>query len=262
MIIIYIAYVAIGAIAGVLSGLLGIGGGIITVPCLLLLFSYQHLPQAYVVQIAIATSLAAMIFNTAAATWAHTRRQNVLWNVLLKLIPGLILGSILGAILAVWLSGVVLEIAFGFFLFFLAYKFYRYKTAKTDTYKLPHPFALNCFSCTIGMLSNLLGIGGGSLTVPLLISFKIKDKNAIGTSVGATLVTTLCGTIAYLIIGIGAVDHPELFGLIDIPAFLMVGLSALFMAPYGAKLSHQLDPILVRKIFAVMLVLTGLSLIF
>lgn len=261
MIIFYITYVLLGGIAGILGGLLGIGGGVITVPCLLILFSHQNFPASYVMQIAIATSLAAMIFNTAAATWAHNKRKGVLWPVFWKLVPGLIGGAILGTILAIWLSGAVLEIVFGFFLLFLAYRFYRHEEIKKDTFKLPRPLILNLFSLLIGMLSNLLGIGGGSLTVPMLTSFKVKDKNAIGTSAATTLVTTICGTIAYLIIGIRQKHGGEIWGFIDIPAFLIIGLSAFLLAPFGARLSHQMNPKIVRKIFAVVLALTGLSLI-
>ncbi len=259
--IIYVAYVIIGAVAGVLSGLLGIGGGIVTVPCLLILFRYLDFPQAYVMHMAIATSLAAMIFNTTAATIAHNKRGGIVWDVFWKLIPGLIVGSILGALLATWLSGVVLEIIFGVFLLILAVHFYRKKPIKTEEHQLPRPLFLNAFSGSIGIISNILGIGGGSMTVPLLTHFKMKDKKAIGTSAATSLVTTTCGALSYLILGRGDVPAADTVGLIDIPAFLIVGIAAFFTAPLGAKLTHDIDAAKVRKIFAIVLVLTGLSLI-
>jgi uncharacterized membrane protein YfcA len=95
-----------------------------------------------------------------------------------------------------------------------------------------------------------------------LTSFKVKDKNAIGTSAASTLITTLCGTISYLIFGWGDIRASDTLGLINIPAFLIVGIAAFFTAPYGAKLTHEIDPTKVRKIFAIVLALTGLSLIF
>lgn len=260
--LIYIAYLMIGAVAGVLGGLLGIGGGVITVPCLLYIFHYMNFPQPYVMHMAIATSLAAMIFNTAASTWAHNQRRNVLWHVFKKMVPGFILGSILGAIVAIWLSGVFLEIVFGIFLCVLAFVFFRKKAVKVGTHKIPPTPILSLYCCGIGAFSNLLGIGGGSMVVPLLTSFKISDRNAIGTSAASTLVTTILGTISYLIFGWGDIPASETIGLIEWPAFLIIGIAAFFCAPFGVKLTHEISPEKIRKIFAIVLTLTGLSLIF
>ncbi len=257
----YLAYVIIGAAAGVLGGLLGIGGGVITVPCLLFMFHLLKFPQPYVMHMAIATSLAAMIFNTAAATWAHDRRGAVIWPVFKKMVPGFVIGSILGAILAIWLSGVILEMIFGLFLCALAFIFYRQKPVRISSQKLPSTPILSLYSCGIGAFSNLLGIGGGTMVVPLLTSFKITDRNAIGTSAASTLITTILGSISYLIFGWGAIAGVETVGFIDLPAFLIIGVVSLFCAPFGAKLTHELSPERVRKIFAIVLVLTGLSLI-
>jgi uncharacterized membrane protein YfcA len=260
--IIYIAYLIIGAIAGVLGGLLGIGGGVITVPCLLYVFHLMKFPQPYIMHMAIATSLAAMILNTAAATWAHNRRGNVLWNVFKKMVPGFIIGSIIGTIVAIWLSGVFLEIVFGMFLCVLAYIFYKKKAVKISTRKLPPTPIMSVYCCGIGAFSNLLGIGGGIMVVPLLTSFKIADRNAIGTSAASTLVTTILGTISYLIFGWGDILTAETIGLIDLPAFLIIGIVAFLCAPFGVKLTHEISPEKMRKIFAIVLALTGLSLVF
>jgi uncharacterized membrane protein YfcA len=261
IVIICIAYVAIGVIAGILGGLLGIGGGVVTVPCFLLLFPYLGFPQAYIMHMAIATSLAAMILNTAAATRAHNKRGTVVWDVFWKLVPGLIFGAIIGAFIASWLSSIVLEIFFGVFLLLLAVYFYRQKVIRSGTHKLPSKLILNSLSVGIGAVSNLLGIGGGSMTVPLLTSFKMKDRNAIGTSAATTLLTTSLGAASYLILGWGDVPGEGTLGLINILAFLIVGVAAFFTAPYGAALTQKIDPDQVRKIFAVVLALTGISLI-
>lgn len=262
IILAYLIYLIIGAVAGVLGGLLGIGGGVITVPCLLFLFQLMDFPQPYVMHMAVATSLAAMIFNTAAATWAHNKRGAVLWTVFKKMVPGFVIGAILGALIAVWFSSVLLEIVFGLFLCVLAYVFYRQKAIEISTQKMPSLSKLSIYSCGIGTLSNLMGIGGGVMVVPLLSSFKISDKNAIGTSAACTLVTTVLGTLSYLILGWGTIPVAEAIGLIDVPAFLIVGIASLFFAPIGARLSHEIARDKVRKIFAIVLVLTGLSLIF
>lgn len=255
-----LAYVGIGAAAGVLSGLLGIGGGVITIPCLLVLFKYLGFPQAYIMHIAIATSLAAMIFNTTASTIAHHQRKGVVWDVFRKLVPGLVIGSFTGAFIAIWLSTTILEIFFGVFLLVVATSFFRKKTVTAESHRLPHPLILNLFSSGIGAISNLLGIGGGSMTVPLLTSYQMKDRNAIGTSAATTLVTTICGTISYWLLGIEEIPSlPYSIGLINVPAFLIIGVTAFFTAPYGVKLTHEIDPSKVRKIFAIVLAATGIT---
>jgi uncharacterized membrane protein YfcA len=210
---------------------------------------------------AIATSLAAMIFNTMATTWAHNKRGNVVWPVFRRMLPGLIIGSILGAIIAIWLSGVFLEIIFGIFLCTLAFIFYRKKAVVHGTQKLPKPSILSLYTCGIGAFSNLLGLGGGTMVVPLLTSFQMTDRNAIGTAAASTLITTVLGTLSYLVFGWGDVPTSEAIGLIDLPAFLIIGIVAFFCAPFGARLTHEISPEKVRKIFALVLALTGLSLI-
>ncbi|MGC1879018.1 MAG: sulfite exporter TauE/SafE family protein [Rhabdochlamydiaceae bacterium] len=260
MIFAYIAYFFIGAIAGVLGGLLGIGGGVITVPCLLYIFHLLDFPQPYIMHMAIATSLAAMIFNMTAATWAHNRRGTVLWDVFKKMLPGLMIGSVLGALIATWLSGVFLEIIFGIFLCALAFIFYRAKPVHVGTYKLPSTPKLSAYTCCIGAFSNILGIGGGSMVVPLLTTFKIPDKKAIGTSAVSTLVTTILGAISYLILGWGRLSSPQTVGFIDLPAFFIIGVVSFFCAPIGARLTHEISSEKIRKIFAIVLVVTGISL--
>lgn len=259
--IICIAYVLIGAIAGVLGGLLGIGGGVVTVPCLCIIFRYLNFPQADIIHMAIATSLSAMIFNTSASTFAHNKRKGVVWDVFKKLVPGLVIGSFTGAVISIWLSAVILETFFGIFLLILAVNLCRKKTAGSESHLLPRPLILNLLSGCIGAISNMLGIGGGSMTVPMLTAYHMKDKKAIGTSAATTLVTTICGTISYLILATEELPIPNTVGLINIPAFLIIGITAFFAAPYGVKLTHEIDPIKVRRIFAIVLALTGLSFI-
>ncbi len=261
LIVVYLVYAVVGALAGVLGGLLGIGGGIITVPCLLYIFHVLDIAQPFQMHMAIATSLAAMIFNTAASTWAHHQKKHVLWEVFRRCVPGVIMGSILGAFIANKLPGVILEVFFGIFLCVLAIYFYRQKAVIQETHKLPSTITLNCLGGVVGTISNILGIGGGSLTVPLLTAFKIRDKNAIGTSSAITCITTICGTITYMILGWK--DLPlEPLGLINPAAFFIVGVMAVALAPLGVKLTTTIDPQKTRRIFAGILALTGISLLF
>jgi hypothetical protein len=258
LVLLYLAYVLVGCIAGLFSGLLGIGGGMITVPCLFYIFHLLAIPQALIMHAAVATSLAAMIFNTLISSWAHHKKHNVLWDVFFKSIGGIVVGSCLGALIATWLSTVVLEVFFGLCLCLLAVRFYRQKAILEGSHKLPSPLVLNGLTCGVGAISNLLGIGGGSFTVPLLTYFRVRDRSAIGTSATISCITTILGTISYAILGRGALPGAH-WGLVNIPAFLTVGIAAMCLAPYGAKLTTQIDPQKVRRIFAIVLAITGIS---
>ncbi len=254
-----IAYIFIGIAAGVLGGLLGIGGGIITVPCLYYVFYLLDYPYAYLMHLAIGTSLAAMILNTAASTWAHHKRKSVMWNVFKRMAPGLFTGSILGAILVQWLPEKGLMIFFGIFLCSLAINFWRKSPDIEESYRLPKAPILLLWSSAIGSISNILGIGGGTLIVPFLTAFKVPAKKAIGTSAACSFLVTSIGAISYLFLGLRNVQLPEDVGYIDMPAFITVGVVSFLMAPIGVKWVHMLPVTQIRKIFAIILVATGIS---
>ncbi len=255
-------YVAIGGVSGVFGGMFGIGGSSLAVPCLLYLFQYLGYPKEYVMHMAIATSLSAMVLNSAAATWFQHRRGAVHWDLFWKLVPGLVVGSVLGALVATWLSGGFLEILFGVFLLVLAVRFYFQKSPSEGSHRLPSPLILNGLSGAIGAISNLLGIGGGSMTVPLLTSFHVRVRNAIGTSSATTLVTMILGAASYTLLGWGKVHVQGAVGYIDLPAFFVVGASAACAAPLGVALTHWIDPAKIRILFVFILVALGLALIF
>lgn len=255
------AYVIVGVLAGILGGLLGIGGGIITVPCFYMLFHILDYPQTYIMQLAIGTSLAAMILNTLASTWAHHKRQGVMWDTFRKMALGLLIGSIIGAVVAEWLSTVFLEITFGIFLCLLTVYFWKAPAAREESPRLPSGFFLFLWSSGIGAISNILGIGGGTLIVPFLTAHKMATKKAIGTSAACSLLVTSLGAISYFLLGLKAVQLPENVGFINFPAFFIVGIVSFLCAPYGVKLTHSMPVARLRKIFAFVLLATGLYMI-
>lgn len=259
--LLFLALLLVGIGAGIIGGLLGIGGGVITIPCLYLIFLWLDYPAESLMRLSIGTSLAAMVFNTLSATYAHHRKQGVLWPLFKKMAIGLTLGAILGALLATWLPDVFLEVFFGIFLCLLAISFLKGGIPDLGFSQVPSPIVLNFFSFCIGILSSILGIGGGALTVPLLLAFQIEDKQAIGTSAATTVLVSALGTISYAIFGWNAALPAGNIGYINIPAFLIVGLTSFLIAPYGVKLTHQLSPIRIRKIFAYVLIGTGLTFI-
>lgn len=259
--LLFIIYIAIGLFAGFIGGLLGIGGGVITVPCFFIIFKWLGYPHDFLMPLAIGTSLAAMVFNTLSATWAHQRKNVIKWEILKKMAPGLIIGSIFGAILTIWLPEIALEIFFGIFLCFLSLLFFRKDLPRFNFTASHSSLVIRFASFVIGTLSNILGIGGGILTVPLLLSINIPDKNAIGTSSAITLLVSTLGTISYILFGLEYNFGSENIGYVNIYAWIVVGLMTFFSAPLGVKFTYVLPISKIRKIFAVVLVLTGLTFI-
>ena len=254
-----IAYVIVGTLAGILGGLLGVGGGIVSVPALYFIFQFLGYPSLDLMYLAIGTSLAAMVLNTLASTWAHNQRANVLWQTFKKMAPGLFIGSIVGACFAKWLSGIFLEVFFGIFLCFLAFCFWKKHPLQQEPHRLPKTIFLWMWSIAIGGISNILGIGGGTLIVPFLTACRVPAKNAIGTSAACSLLITCIGTCSYLFLGMGQLlPFSKNIGYINVPAFLIVGIVSFLVAPFGAYLTQIMPVTKIRKIFAFVLLLTGI----
>lgn len=250
-------FTAIGILAGIFSGLLGIGGGIITVPSLLFAFYFLDYPAGYEIHMAIGTSLAAMIFTTSSAVWTHNANKAVRWDFFTKIIPGLFLGMIAGYLLEAKLSGHALEIYFGFFLCLMAVYFWFAKKPAQLRYT-PNLLILFLCSLVIGLLAIIFGAGGGTLVMPLLLTCAISQKQAIGTSATTSFFIAVIGTILYWIMG----RNVHSTGFVYLPAFFVIGLVSFFTASYGARLSNELPDKTVKQVFAVILMLTGAFLIF
>ena len=256
-----LSFAVIGVLAGLIGGMLGLSGGIITVPCLILLFHFLGLPQTYLMHIAIGTSLAAMVLNGLASTWAHHRRQGVLWEIVFSMIPGIFLGCMLGAFISQFLSSVVLQMIFGLFICLLG-AYMLLQKRKRQEKKLPDKTLYTWLGFGIGTLSSLLGVGGGVFSVPLLISYQHPEKQAVGTSAAMGLFITFIAAVAYLYFGLKEVKLPMTLGFIYLPAFAVISLVTIFFAPLGAKLAYRIKGALLRKIFSGTLIIVGILMIF
>ena len=256
-------YLIIGSIAGIMGGLLGIGGGSLTVPALLLMFSLWGFPKDHLMHIAIGTSLCAMVINTCSSTYFHHRKGAVVWKAVKHIVLGIILGSFLGAFLARDLSSDFLQEFFGVFACLIGLVFVR-PTSKViqGTHKMPGFFVFGLVGTGVATLANLLGIGGGFFMVPLLLYFRFDEKKAVATSSATSFLISLGGAIGYLIAADRGLGMPGCFGYVYMPAFLAISLSSLVASFYGVKLAHALPPSLLRKIFAATMVAIGLSMIF
>jgi len=256
-----VAFLVIGALAGLIGGLLGLSGGIVTVPSLVLVFHLFDFPQTSAMHVAIGTSLSAMVLTGIASTWAHHRRDGVIWAIVFSMIPGIIIGCLLGAFVAHFLSGVLLQIIFGLFISLLG-AYILLQKRKQKQVQRPNRTVYTWFGFGVGSLASLLGIGGGVFTVPLLIAFRYPEKKAIGSSAAISLVITFLAALAYLYFGWDEVQFKDSLGYIYLPAFALIGIGTIFFAPLGVKIAHRMQGIHLRKVFAATLIIVGILMIF
>ncbi|EHQ51497.1 hypothetical protein ECTPHS_02324 [Ectothiorhodospira sp. PHS-1] len=254
-------YLALGAFTGVIAGLLGVGGGLIIVPVLVWLFTRQQMDHGVITHLAIGTSLATIIPTAIASTRAHHRHGAVRWDVLRRLIPGIILGALAGATLAEFMSAMLLRRVFGVFEILVALYLLLNLPPKVGR-PLPGTAVLSTGGGLIGGVSALLGIGGGTLTVPFLVWFNVHLRQAIATAAAAGLPIALAGTAGFIIHGWGNPALPDVSsGYVYWPAFAGIALASYFTARWGAWLTHRLPVTLVRRFFAVLLILLGLRML-
>ncbi|MBS0625417.1 MAG: sulfite exporter TauE/SafE family protein [Verrucomicrobia bacterium] len=259
--LIFILFILIGLVTGILSGMLGIGGGMISVPALYYLLQFADVAPDRLMQIAVSTSLAATFITTFVAWVSHHRRKSVLYQPVKYLLPGLLIGCVAGTILAQWMPSTTLRVVFGCMGICLgAYFLFP---------KMPHPnishsinSSLSFFGLIIGTLSSLLGIGGGIFTVPLLLGYHVPMPNAIGSSSAATLLTALFGTVSYLIIAWHSAPLPYTFGYIQLPALFAIATGSICTAPLGVHLAHRLPIPRIKQIFGTAVILTGSAMLF
>lgn len=242
--------------SGFIGGLLGIGGGVLTVPALFFLFRFTDLLPGRLMQVAISTSLATTFVTAGVSTLLQMKKKAIHFDSIQWLIPGLLVGCVGGAVIVHLLPSLYLReffggmaILLGCYYFFPHLPFPRLGSAPNRT--------LSFFGLGIGALSSLLGIGGGTFTVPLLQCYQVPMKNAVATSSGATFATAFIGSVTYLIIAWNKPELPETFGYIEIPAFLAISLGSLCSTPFGVKLAHALHSDRIKRIFSCFLILTG-----
>ncbi len=248
----------IGLAAGLLGGLLGVSGGIMTVPCLIYLFKFYGFPSVNLVQLAIGTSLAAMVFNAISSMRTHHKSGTVYWALVWRMLPGLVAGCLIGVYLGHLLPSTVLQLIFGSFAILLGTYFYFYKKLPDlGQPELPSTSLLNSLGLLVGALSNILGIGGGTMTVPLFVKLKIPLKSSVATSTATGFIISFLGALGYLFLGLGQTYYEMTVGFIYIPAFIVLAITTFITAPFGARLAHRLQTDHLKKVFAICLVVIG-----
>lgn len=247
-------YVLCGAVAGLLAGLFGLGGGIVLVPALLFLFAWQGFPPQTIAVTAVATSLATIVVTGLSSTLAHHRLGSLHWETVKRMLPGIVLGAVAGAWVAdklpqKWLVGV-----FALYLFAVAIQM-GWRWQPRPGAQSPKPPLVTGAGGGIGLLAAMLGIGGGTLTVPLLVRWTYPMRTAVAVSSACGLPIALTGTVSYGVLGWNTPGLPPgSLGYVYLPAFLGIVASSTLVAPFGARLAHQLPGHVLKRLFAVILV--------
>jgi len=257
----YLIYPALGICAGLLSGLFGIGGGIILVPFLVWILTSQGFPLQTVMLVAVATSLATIILTSLSSVAAHHRRGAVDWSIVLRLVPGILLGSIAGSMAADRLPGEALKTVFALYLLIVSMQMAMWIQPKPEPVRLSNGlmFAAGGF---IGTVSAILGIGGGTLTVPLLSKCRVPMRNAVAISAACGLPIAAAGTISYALLGWQAGRLPDgCLGYIYLPAFIGIVAGSMPFAPLGARLAHYLPTHRLKRVFSLFLLIVAFKLL-
>lgn len=257
-----VAYVAVGAAAGLLAGLLGVGGGVVVVPCLAFAFGSQGIADPVVMPLALGTSLAAIVFTALASVRAHHGHGAVRWPAVRALAPGLALGALGGAWAATRISSAALTAVFAGFLWVVATSLVSGSSPRPAR-ELPGVGWLAAVGAVIGFASGVVGIGGGTLSVPLLLRHRVPIRQAIATAAAAGLPIAAAGAAGYAVFGLGIHGLPsQALGFVHLPALAGVAASSVVTAPLGARLAHRLPTDRLKIVFAGLLYVVGAKLAF
>ncbi len=258
----FFVYLLIGVFAGTLSGMIGIGGGLVVVPILVTIFESIHFPHDMIMHYASGTSLAVMIITTSFSLRSHIKLGSQIWPIFKHLLPGILLGTISGACIADLLNSDTLEKIFGVLLLFAALRSYFGKTKGGD-HTLPGTWFTNGAGYVIGMLSGLLGIGGGLLLTPYLFHYNVNVRLAFAISAACGVLVSTIGTISYMITGANEASTVAwATGYIYWPAFLGISLMSPIFAYIGANLSHKLAVDKLKMLFSILILIAAIKMLF
>ena len=251
-------YAGFGCLAGLLSGLFGIGGGVVIVPFLAWQFTEQQVPDRFVMVVAVATSLATVAITSVSAVYAHHRLGAVHWGTVGRLAPGILLGAVIGSMLAEHLPTLWFKLIFAVFLLWVALRMLGTPAPKEQHPWHPALTLMGAAGLVIGLISAVLGIGGGTLSVPFLTRIRFPLRNAVAISSACGFPIAVASTLSYILLGSRQVGlPPEMLGYIHLPGFVGIICGSVVSAPLGARLAHGLPTAQLKKLFALLLLFIG-----
>ncbi|PSL18761.1 sulfite exporter TauE/SafE family protein [Shimia abyssi] len=254
--------IVIGAFAGVLAGLLGVGGGIVLVPAFFFLFSQLGYGGDQLMQVCLGTSLATIVVTSVRSLQSHNKKGAVDWDLLRAWAPGIAVGAIVGVMAASQLRSVYLQAIFGGLGVVVALYLGLGRPEWRLRDEMPKGIGRAVVSSVLGFLSTLMGIGGGSLGVPTMTLCNMAIHRAVATAAGFGLAIAVPSAPGFMLISVEEASRPPwTIGAVNLPAFAIVICMTLLTTPYGAKLAHAMDPKPLRRVFAVFLFLVALNML-
>ena len=257
----FAAYIGLGLVVGFVAGLLGVGGGLIIVPVLIMLLHAHGLAVGLEPQLALGTSLASILFTSLSSVRAHHRHGAVEWPLVRRIAPGIVLGTLAGAMLAAQMSATVLKLFFVGFLFYAAIQMWLdFRPAPQRG--LPGPVWTSLAGGLIGAVSSWVGIGGGTLSVPFMLWHNVPLHRAIATSAAIGFPIAFAGAVGYIVGGWGVSGRPVgSVGLVYVPALAGIVLGSVATAPLGARTAHRLPVRPLKRVFALLLMVLALRMV-
>jgi uncharacterized membrane protein YfcA len=257
----WLLFPVLGVVAGVLAGLLGVGGGLVLVAALAWLLPGMGVPADAAMHAALASSLASIVLTAAASARAHARRGSVLWPTVAWMVPGVLVGGWLGSAAAVRIDGDILRWLVAGYCLVAAAQLVLSGAREHPVGPVPRGAPMTAAGIGIGAVSAVVGIGGGSMTVPLLVWRGVAPVRAVGTSSACGVAIGLGSALGYALHPpAGALGGPAV-GYVYLPAALGVALASVLAAPWGTRLAHRLSGASLKRVFAGFLVAVALSLI-
>ncbi len=258
----WLVYAALGAFVGFIAGLLGVGGGAVTVPVLLWVFKVQGVPHEHSMHVALATSLACIVFTAAASVREHNARGAVDWRIFRGVTPGVVVGGLLGSFIASLIATNPLKIIFAIFLFYVAVQIVIDRKP-APTRQLPARAVLAAVGVAIGAVSSVVGIGGAALSIPYMIWCNVPMRSAIGTSSAIGVPIALASVAGYVLSGWRVADLPAPhLGYVYLPAVLGITVVSMLVVPLGARLSHRSSIGTLKRVWAVFLFLLAAEMLY
>lgn len=258
----FLSLVATGAFAGILAGLLGVGGGIVIVPVLFFLFQSFGVSADTAMLVATATSLATIVPTSLSSIRSHTRKGNVDFLLLKRWAGFILIGVMVGSWMVTRVNGSYLTGLFGVIATLSALNM-LFRTGKSAIFQqLPSKLWQTALGVSIGFFSSMVGIGGGTISVPLLTLYNYPAHRAVGTAAAIGLIISLPGALTMLVLGITPSDAPAgTYGLVHLIGFLCITPLTVLFAPVGVLIASKLDAVRLKKVFALVLLITGLRML-
>ncbi len=255
-------YCVLGAVAGLLAGLLGIGGGAVVVPMLVFSFQWLNISPDVAMHLAIGTSFGSIMFTSISSALAHNKHGSVDWSVFRGIALGILAGTYGGSFIAARIPSRYLQMFFVLFLYYVATNMLLNKKPSASR-TLPGFAGMTGAGVVIGAISSLVGIGGGTLSVPFLVWHNMDMRRAVGTSAAMGFPIAFAGCLGFIINGWNAPDLPEYaFGFLYLPALAGIVIVSMLTAPLGASIAHKLPVPKLKKFFACFLYIVATKMLF